>query len=168
MKVDIWSSGITLFAMLSGYLPFDEESKTKLYEKIARCEYRMPSGLSPCAVDLIKKILVVNPDKRITLEGIRNHPWLRRFNLRKGSIGIRGLPLEPTDTGLIKADHLLSKVTAKMMNIPSSAVIRMVQSNEHNKYITVYYLLKKKQERGDLDFKEYGIDEEAYNKKNQD
>ena len=79
MKVDIWSSGITLFAMLSGYLPFDEESKTKLYEKIARCEYRMPKDISPAAADLLRKILVADPERRISLDRIRSHPWLRSY-----------------------------------------------------------------------------------------
>ena len=45
------------------------------------------------------------------------------------------------------------------MNIPSSAVCRMVENNEHNKYITAYYLLKMKHEKGDLDLSEYEIEE---------
>lgn len=73
--VDVWSSGITLFAMICGYLPFDEESKSVLYKKILSCDYSIPSHVSGSAVDLIRKILVRNPEKRFTIADIMQHPW---------------------------------------------------------------------------------------------
>jgi 5'-AMP-activated protein kinase catalytic alpha subunit len=67
ITVDIWSSGITLFAMICGYLPFDEESKSLLYKKILSSDYSIPKHVSREATDLIKRILVRDIKKRLTI-----------------------------------------------------------------------------------------------------
>lgn len=77
MKVDIWSSGITLYAMLCGYLPFDDEDLTNLYGKILKGEFTVPGHISKEAGDLIKKILVTDPSKRIDLQEIIDHPFMK-------------------------------------------------------------------------------------------
>ena len=86
--VDIWSSGITLFAMLCGYLPFDEESKSTLYQKILACKYTIPKFVSPQASDLIRRLLVRNVGKRLTISKILQHPWFRLYTPSQVSQGI--------------------------------------------------------------------------------
>lgn len=78
LYVDIWSSGIILFAMVFGYLPFDDPNTDILYKKITDGKFSLPSSASERFRDLIKKILVTDPSKRIGLDGIKAHPW---FNL---------------------------------------------------------------------------------------
>jgi len=76
--VDVWSSGITLYAMICGYLPFEESETALLYQKILKGYYEIPSFLSIDAVRIIKGLLTVNPKERLTFEGIRNQPWLQQ------------------------------------------------------------------------------------------
>ena len=75
VMIDIWSTGIILFAMLCGYLPFEDKNNEKLFKKIAECKIDYPEFLSENALDLLKKIIVPNPKKRITINEIKKHPF---------------------------------------------------------------------------------------------
>ena len=74
-KIDIWSCGIILYAMLCGYLPFEDKSNEILYKKILHCKVDYPNHLSNKSEDLIRKILVKDPAKRIDIKGIKEHPF---------------------------------------------------------------------------------------------
>ena len=74
-KIDIWSSGIILYAMLCGYLPFEDKDNDLLFEKILECKLVFPKYISKKAKDLMQKILVTDPDKRITIPEIKQHPF---------------------------------------------------------------------------------------------
>lgn len=80
MSIDIWSCGITLYTMVCGCLPFDEESKTALYDKILACKFHLSRSLSPEVSDLIRSILVKDVAKRPTIEEILKHPWMKTLN----------------------------------------------------------------------------------------
>ena len=60
-KNDIWATGIILFAMLCGFVPFDHEDYVILFSKILKCQIDYPKHLSCETKDLIKKILVSDP-----------------------------------------------------------------------------------------------------------
>ena len=100
-KIDVWASGIILFAMLCGYLPFDDDEEEEkeeqddkkyfsqsninkeeksednevLFQKILEGKIDFPDYLSDMAIDLIKKMLVVNPDDRIEINDIKKHKF---------------------------------------------------------------------------------------------
>ena len=74
-KIDIWSTGIILYAMLCGYLPFEDKDNDALFEKILECKLDFPKYISKIGKNLIEKILVTNPNKRITIKEIKEHPF---------------------------------------------------------------------------------------------
>ena len=82
IMIDIWSSGVILFAMLCGYLPFEDKNNTKMFKKIIQCQVEYPNYLSDISVDLLKKILVSNPKERITIEEIKKHPFYIKGKLK--------------------------------------------------------------------------------------
>ncbi|KAG6382832.1 hypothetical protein SASPL_157450 [Salvia splendens] len=68
---------VILYALLCGALPFDDENIPNLFKKIKSGMYTLPSHLSAGARDLIPRMLVVDPLKRITTHDIRKHPWFK-------------------------------------------------------------------------------------------
>ncbi|NXY50069.1 CHK2 kinase, partial [Ceuthmochares aereus] len=80
--VDCWSLGVILFVCLCGYPPFNEQNtQLSLKDQITRGEYTfIPKEwkhVSDLALDLVKKLLVVDPSKRLTTEEALEHPWLQ-------------------------------------------------------------------------------------------
>ena len=66
--MDIWSCGVILYAMLCGYLPFEDPNTDKLYKKILDCDYSIPNYVSESGRNLIQKILNTNPEERYTIQ----------------------------------------------------------------------------------------------------
>ncbi len=77
LKSDLWSCGVVLYAMLCGYLPFEDQKTSSLYKKILNAEYTLPKFLSEDAKDLVSKIFITDPEKRISVNEIREHPWFK-------------------------------------------------------------------------------------------
>lgn len=77
LQTDIWSSGVVFYAMVAGYLPFEDPKTSNLYKKIMSADYTMPKFLSPECKDFIGKILNTDPETRIRISEIRSHPYMR-------------------------------------------------------------------------------------------
>jgi len=102
-EVDLWSIGVIMYILLCGFPPFFDDNNAQLFAAIKAGSYDFPSpywdDVSPEAKDMIEKLLVVDPAKRMTSEGVLAHPWvtgsggsadlsgavheLKRFNARR-------------------------------------------------------------------------------------
>jgi serine/threonine protein kinase len=88
-KADIWSIGILICEMLGGFIPFQSNTEarnpTTIMEKCRNGNLNLPKNLSPVARDLVKHLLVDDPEQRLEISLIKSHPffngidWLRIF-----------------------------------------------------------------------------------------
>ena len=141
---DIWSSGIILYLMLCGKLPFYDDDNQILYDKILAGKYEVPKHLSKDAKDILSKILEVDPKKRINFESIKSHPWFSLID--KNYLMHTGIN---TNIDIIPIDEEIIK---KMENLGLKDKVEIrynIIKNYHNKITTIYnLLLKQKIERG--------------------
>lgn len=80
IKSDIWSLGIILYTMVSACFPWSGDAR-EMIDQITNCGYIIPDSVSDSAADLISKILIYNPKKRLSIAQIKKHPWLREHSL---------------------------------------------------------------------------------------
>ena len=148
LMVDIWASGIILFAMLFGYLPFDDKDNNILFRKILECNLEFPNDLEASfeAKDLIMRILNQNPDERIKLDEILKHPFLKYGNEQYRKM-IKPLIFNKKQ---IIIDYMVYVLNYSNKN---NEISKAVNENKHNGITTTYKLLKKQFVENKFNFK---------------
>merc|ERR1712137_39407 len=146
-KADIWSCGVILYALVSGKLPFDNENIRVLLGKVKSGIYTMPAFLPNEIQDLISKMLVVDPKKRITIENIRNHPWYKSNtlslqptpSLQKSHFAVREEEVQ---------EDIIDSLRAFGFGTPEE-ITELLTSTEENYIKTLYelYLARKNEPR---------------------
>jgi hypothetical protein len=134
---DIWSMGVILFALVCGYLPFEDPNTAMLYKKILSGDYKPPKWISPEAKDLIRCILEVDPRKRYTMADIRKHPW---YNL----VPETAIPKEITNES---EDEILRAETLKLLStngMDMQALLDGLASHACNALTATYYLFEQR------------------------
>jgi len=133
-EVDVWSCGVILYALLCGTLPFDDENIPNLFKKIKGGIYTLPSHLSGPARDLIPRMLVVDPMKRITIREIREHPWFEAQLPRY-------LAVPPPDTAQ-QVKKIDEESLGKVINLgfDKNLLVESIHNRLQNEATVAYYL----------------------------
>ncbi|EDL25676.1 cDNA sequence BC033915, isoform CRA_b, partial [Mus musculus] len=76
-KVDIWSLGVVLYVLVCGALPFDGSTLQNLRARVLSGKFRIPFFMSTECEHLIRHMLVLDPNKRLSMEQICRHKWMK-------------------------------------------------------------------------------------------
>ena len=139
LSADIWSSGIILYTMLCGRLPFEDKDNEVLYQKIQEGNFKIPEFLTDNAKDFLQKVLVVDPKKRYNILQIKKHPWFNQIDQRKYMS--KGLLLNKF---IVPIDEDIVSRMENEYEYNSKEVRLNLLGNKHNHITTTYYLLLKK------------------------
>ncbi|XP_066497997.1 serine/threonine-protein kinase BRSK1 [Hoplias malabaricus] len=148
-RADVWSCGVILFALLVGALPFDHDNLRQLLEKVKSGVFHMPHFIPPDCQALLRGMIEVNPEKRLTLEAIQKHPWYqggrnepcpeqpppRRVCVK------RILSLTELDPDVLESMYSLGCFRDRVK------LTRDLQCEEENQEKMIYYLLLDRKER---------------------
>ncbi|PSR93940.1 kinase-like domain-containing protein [Coniella lustricola] len=75
---DIWSMGVSLYCLRYGRIPFNEPGILDMYEAIKSSTPQYPEDENPVFLDLMGKLMAKDPEERITMPEIRDHPWVTK------------------------------------------------------------------------------------------
>ncbi|THY89412.1 Pkinase-domain-containing protein [Aureobasidium pullulans] len=159
-RADVWSCGVILYVMLTGMTPFNHDQDRNLsvmYRAIAEADYYMPPELSRDAQDLLRKIFVPDPRRRITMEQIWEHPLLHKFDEEWGYTGplaskeawVGPSPILEDWTVTREAEvdkEILRNMRTLWHSVPQSVLVKKLVSNEPNQEKLFYAALMKHRE----------------------
>lgn len=115
-KADIWSCGVILYVLLAGFLPFQNENVMKMYTKIFKAEFVFPPWISNEAKRLISRLLVADPEKRITIPAMMRVPWFCKGFTRPIAFSIQEPAQENSDPQSKELDLVRSKSSPPFYN----------------------------------------------------
>lgn len=95
--IDVWSSGVLFYSLLTGRLPFEDENLQILYRKIQSGKYERPLYLSIDVLDLMAQMLKTNPSQRITVSRALQHRWFKKNSIGEIMNDVKTVPVAQPD-----------------------------------------------------------------------
>ncbi|XP_065821259.1 serine/threonine-protein kinase BRSK2 isoform X2 [Labrus bergylta] len=148
-RADVWSCGVILFALLVGALPFDHDNLRQLLEKVKSGVFHMPHFIPPDCQSLLKGMIEVNADKRLTLEAIQKHAWYQSG--RNEPCPEQPPPRRVCVKRIVSLTELDPDVLESMYSLgcfrDRVKLTQDLTSEEENQEKMIYYLLLDRKER---------------------
>ncbi|KAM7283366.1 serine/threonine-protein kinase SIK2 isoform X1 [Ixodes scapularis] len=135
-EIDVWSLGVVLYVLVCGALPFDGCNLQVLRSRVLSGRFRIPFFMSTDCEHLIRKMLVLEPSKRLTVEQVKRHRWLQP--------GLpRSLATPPQDRQAARKGDLNDQVLRLMhsLGIDPARTKESLVEERYDHHAAIYFLL---------------------------
>ncbi|XP_062383577.1 putative serine/threonine-protein kinase SIK1B [Sardina pilchardus] len=140
-KLDIWSLGVVLYVLVCGTLPFDGDNLYLLRQRVTKGRFRVPFFMSQECESLIRRMLAVNPAKRISMAQIKQHRWMVADPAAAAACqAVSCAPPPDSAPGLGGyCENILGIM--QTLGIDRQRTIESLQSGSYNHFSAIYCLL---------------------------
>ncbi|EFA83217.1 putative protein serine/threonine kinase [Heterostelium album PN500] len=155
-KTDVWSCGVILYALLTGRLPFDDDNIRRLLSKVKSGDFVMPAYIHKDAQDLLTKMLIVDPKKRISIKDIKKHPWFLSNTVQiQKSIPVDEIVSTPLPDLSVLDDEIFRSLM--VLGLGSVDEVKKALVSNEKSQILVYYRLLEERKKYDTEGNKYGV-----------
>ncbi|XP_051534805.1 serine/threonine-protein kinase SIK2 [Myxocyprinus asiaticus] len=137
-QLDIWSMGVVLYVLVCGALPFDGPSLPILRQRVLEGRFRIPYFMTEDCEHLIRRMLVLDPSKRLSIGQIKEHKWM----VMEVPVQ-RQMLYQPTAEAEAGVGEYSEQVLRLMhsLGIDQHKTVESLQNKSYNHFAAIYYLL---------------------------
>ncbi|XP_045245294.2 serine/threonine-protein kinase SIK1 isoform X4 [Macaca fascicularis] len=138
-QLDIWNLGVVLYVLVCGSLPFDGPNLPMLRQRVLEGRFRIPFFMSQDCESLIRRMLVVDPARRITIAQIRQHRWMRAEPCLPGP-ACSTFSAHSYSSNLGDYDEQALGIM-QTLGVDRQRTVESLQNSSYNHFAAIYYLL---------------------------
>uniref|UniRef100_A0A8C4GRR5 non-specific serine/threonine protein kinase n=1 Tax=Dicentrarchus labrax TaxID=13489 RepID=A0A8C4GRR5_DICLA len=139
-QLDIWSMGVVLYVLVCGALPFDGPTLPVLRQRVLEGRFRIPYFMTEDCEHLIRRMLVLDPSKRLSVAQIKEHKWMALYvPVQRPVLYQQPLSAE----GEVGVGEYSEQVLRLMhsLGIDQHKTVESLQNKSYNHFAAIYYLL---------------------------
>ncbi|XP_068204278.1 serine/threonine-protein kinase SIK3 homolog [Palaemon carinicauda] len=143
-KVDIWSLGVILYVLVCGYLPFDASTLQNLRALVVSGKFRVPFFMTSDCEDLIRKMLQVDPEKRVSIERILQHKWILQEEGIDPKVEEVLRHYEYMESETNENMNIIKHMMHVIPNLDKEKIMQSVHGQRFDHLSAIYHLLEEK------------------------
>ncbi|XP_044059741.1 serine/threonine-protein kinase SIK2 isoform X4 [Siniperca chuatsi] len=139
-QLDIWSMGVVLYVLVCGALPFDGPTLPVLRQRVLEGRFRIPYFMTEDCEHLIRRMLVLDPSKRLSVAQIKEHKWMALYvPVQRPVLYQQPLSAEG-EAGVGEYSEQILRLMHSL-GIDQHKTIESLQNKSYNHFAAIYYLL---------------------------